>query len=569
MTTFAGNKDSGVLIYPYPMPPQAWHVSEQWRMPYQVADQMHLPVNNPVKVVGPKVNTQPITETPLTRAGYVGHAFKRDYYNRIHILPAVIALGSVLGVQSRAVEVWNAYFEPRDFQALEVTNDSGTALDPVTATAPVIIATLRSLRYVLTVAAAGPATIAASYRFQFDVGDFYLTVTGQRTAIFALPPNWANPVIERLKWLTYVMQSINGKEQRISRRQIPRRTWEFTVDAYLENYQMLDSLLVGWQGRLYAFPIWTEAEYLKDPYTAGATEIYVNTDNTDYHEGGYAIITSGPMKNEAVQIAGLGSGIISLTKPLDRSWAGDAKIAPARIGRLATELEVRKPTGRIAHATVIFDVDDISEETAVPEATTYRGVELVLRKPNRAEDVTVLYKRLQRRSDNDEGVIDVEDNASRNFTVRSYEYLMRNRAAVKQFRQWMHARQGQLKPFWMPVWEMNLDIIKPTTAVDTAITIRANGFNTLLQIDSTRKHIAMLHKNGNWLYRQVLQYGPGDNEDEEMAYLDGNVAYASQPGDWIYVTFIEYAVVNSDEVEIAYLKDDAATARIATRSVIQ
>lgn len=565
MTTYAGQTLDTAMTIPFEgLSVRLKTNVEQWRMPFGARDPQ------PKQKFGAVVNHQPVTAVPIhTYGGYTLPSFVQDYYNRIHILPSVINLGAILGQQTRAVEIWNAYFEPRDFESLTVENAGGVSLTPFSASPPVTMGALQSLRYTMSVGVAGPPAVNALFTFAFDVGDLTLKVTGQRTAIFSFPPNWVEPYTERLSWLTNVLTSIDGREQRISRRLIPRRQFEYSVSQVQENYQLLDSLLVGWQARIYAFPVWHEAQRLPVAYPAGTIAIDCNTTDLSFIVDGYALLTMGPRQYEAVQIETVSPTGVTLTKPIGKDWPRFTTFAPTQLGRLNTEVEVNRPTAGIGQARLVFEVEDIFNIDPLPESTTYHSEELVMRKPNRANDVTVKYRRLQDRMDFDEGLISVEDNATRSFSIRAYEFLLKDRADLMKFRRWLHARQGQLKPFWMPVWENNIVIVQAVSAPDSSIAIQSNGFASLLEIDDARKNIALLHKNGTWYFREVSEYGPGPDDETEVAYLTTQMGIAAEIGDFVFGTFLDYAVLNSDEFEFSYLKDDAANVSLATRSVIQ
>lgn len=535
-----------------------------WRMPYRIWRS-----NSFAIAYKDGVQHQPIQSVHRTTTGTRMYGYARDFYDRIHVMPGVIAFGAILGAQKRQIEVWNAYFQPHAYLSRSVNNPSGTTLTPVTDDAPMTLGPLRSLRYTLDVGTAGPPQVAAIYLFQFDTEAPTLTVTGQRTAVFSFPPNWANPVTERIKWLTAVLTSWNGREQRIARRLVPRRSLEFTVASFREHYQYLDSLLVGWQARLYAFPFWPDAQQLPAEVAAGETYIPLNTDSLDYYVGGYAIFYNNPLRTEAAEILEVHPDHLILTKGLDRNWAQHSTVAPARLGRLDVQVTATNPTARLRTMVVSMDIEDITNFDPLPEPSTYRGSELVLRRPNRAEDVTTLYQRLQQRLDYDETIIDIVDKANRSFSVRTYQFLLKDKPAIYNYRRWLAVRQGQLKPFWMPTHENAIDVVGPTIAGDTSLVVAARGYASLLEIDDSRKNIALLHKDGTWLYRQVTEFGQGETEDTERVFIDGVVGRITEPGDFIYGCFLEYVVLNQDEIEISYLKNNAATTTLSTRSVIQ
>ena len=67
----------------------------------------------------------PISEVPQNFTGHKAPSFLDDYYYRIHIKPGIVALGNLLSSQSRDVEVWSAYFEPKLLSSLDSSGTDG------------------------------------------------------------------------------------------------------------------------------------------------------------------------------------------------------------------------------------------------------------------------------------------------------------------------------------------------------------------------------------------------------------------------------------------------------------
>ena len=59
----------------------------------------------------PRTINLPVSQQANNQAGILGGSFGRqDWYDRIHLVPGVIALGNLVQAQERTFEVWNAWF---------------------------------------------------------------------------------------------------------------------------------------------------------------------------------------------------------------------------------------------------------------------------------------------------------------------------------------------------------------------------------------------------------------------------------------------------------------------------
>jgi hypothetical protein len=78
-------------------------------------------------VVGDWTSELPIDVESLTADGVKSHSFLDDYYYRIWILPAILNLGRILSESNHDIEVWNSFFEARDYGPIVITgDDTGT-----------------------------------------------------------------------------------------------------------------------------------------------------------------------------------------------------------------------------------------------------------------------------------------------------------------------------------------------------------------------------------------------------------------------------------------------------------
>ena len=63
--------------------------------------------------------------------GGVMKSFKDDFYERVHVLPSRIELGTIANTQSRQVSVWNAYTRvTATLDEISITNGAGISASP-------------------------------------------------------------------------------------------------------------------------------------------------------------------------------------------------------------------------------------------------------------------------------------------------------------------------------------------------------------------------------------------------------------------------------------------------------
>jgi hypothetical protein len=386
--------------------------------------------------------------------------------------------------------------------------------------------------------------------------------------IFAFRPNWSDPFLDRLEWLTNVLPSRNGTEQRVRLRDVPRRSFEFSVAAVRNEFQYLDTLLAAKQSNLLTVPFWPDKSSLPITYASGATVFAIDTSCRDYHVGGKLVLGTDALHCEELTILSLTSSSVTTVAGSLRTWLAGSYIVPARACRLNPSMSVVRPTAKVSTARVQFTVDDLTSiDAAWDTSYQFASVEVMVRKPNRVDNVTAEYRRLQEILDYTTGVTEIDDLGARPFNVRSYSYLLKDRAAIQAYRAWLHQRAGQAEPFWSPTWERNFELHGTQDGGATLI-VENQGMSTYLNGVGGRGNIAMRRRDGTWVFRAISSCATNADPDLENIVLATAVGGGTTtPSDWSLCCFMEHVVLNSDAVEISYVTNSVATANVATRSV--
>ena len=289
-------------------------------------------------LAGARSDTQPVDEPHNRCAGCLSPAFSADWYHRIHILPAVLALGNLISAAERFVELWNAHFTAVTLTAIQATGTDGLVLiglnDP-----PLPFRPLQSRRWSVVISTHGAPVIAAQWRFIVDHGHVStLTVTGPRIAVCGLRPNGANGIPARREWLTDVLESYDGTEQRVPLRALPRRSIEYAVLVEGNDARWLEQLLFAWGARTYCLPVWMHPTVLEKPTPSGTTHFFIHDAlAAEYQPGGLAVLWRSNRHYEAVEIESLDGHALTLKHPLGQSWPAGTRLFPAHLARLDAE----------------------------------------------------------------------------------------------------------------------------------------------------------------------------------------------------------------------------------------
>lgn len=507
----------------------------------------------------------PVGSVSRLLVGIVARSFKEDFYERIHIRPNHIDLGSSMSAQTREIEVWNAWFNSNPLQAIESTKSDGMTLtgpEPI----PTGFGALESRVYELSITPNGPPIIDASFLFEFVFGSAALRAIGRRIVGWVFSPDWSQPVIERLEWLTQVMESHSGREQRVRLRTGARRTLEYSqlLGSHRERVR-LENLLHAWQARVFGLPLWQEVQITNQAINAGATSILVNTYSLDFEVGALVGLVKGS-DSEFAEITDIQAGLLSLKSPLEKSWPAGSKLLPVKPARLQNDLKLKYHSDAIVQTRSRFQLEEEWLVTPIAEPLQYRGFPVLMTASNWAEDLDAEHSRKLVELDYLTGRRALDDLSGTGSVRRVHHWLLNGRDAIAEFRAWLAARAGKLKPFWLPSFQADLELTSPIGAFDSAITVDNRSFAANGGAGIGRQDIVIATTNGQHYLRRVTGVTALTDTTESVA-IDSVLGVAILQTQIRYIAFMKLVRLDTDAVEIAHHTDQLAEVSLTLRSL--
>lgn len=509
-------------------------------------------------------DTQPIAAQPQTvQAGNYGAAFGfLDFYNRIHFSERVIDLGNVVSVQQRELLVFNAYFVQRTLNDIVPTDDEGLTLTEPSPT-PLIFEPLQELTYQLSVETEGPATIDATYLFDFDIADYDVQVVGVRIVAWSWEANWINNVTESLQWKTDVMQAYDGTEQRFQLKEFPRVVWEFTFDVNDDRRRLMENVLYAWGARIWALPVWVDIEHLTEALTVGATEIPLDSAGRDYHAGGIGVVIGNDGDYEAFEVDTVDTDRINLTRPLASGWPVGSRVYPARTARMMDPRGYGRHTRNYVRGLARFMTVEEIERTALDE-TLYRDLPVMERQPNWREAPEIDYARKLATIDFGTGKDFVLDESDLAMPASSFRWTILDRDEANYFRSWLYARRGRAQGFWLPTWSDDLILADTVTATQLNIDFAYVGLVHFALGDVHRRDIRIELIDGTIFYRRVINPVAVDEATERMT-MNAPLDQLITPAQVERISWMNYVRLDTDSNEITWANAGMGEAMIMTR----
>lgn len=301
--------------------------------------------------------------------------------------------------------------------------------------------------------------------------------------VFAVQPNWANPVIERLQYSTEVLSSESDVEQRRSLRTTPRRSFEMSFARHSQIRSRIDTFLGGIGRNKCMLPMWHEQYVL----TATLSSTLSIADGTigmrEFRDGGFVIVTDrDPAVYEVLQIstANLSTGLITFVGGPVGSWPAGSRVLPLREARVAESGSLDNPTDSAGTTSIRFDIEDTEGSWFTPSWGAVASLWSFAF--DRGQQISVAHDRATAYVMNDEyGPVDVYDlDQKTRLNIRG-AVTLRGRAMTFAFRRFVEMTRGRAVRFWMP--SFTADVQAVSSVGGTTLTIRSIGAADYMKTD--------------------------------------------------------------------------------------
>lgn len=396
--------------------------------------------------------------------------------------------------------------------------------------------------------------------------------------VLTITPNWKEGIIERLEWLTDVLASESGAEQRRALRADPRRTFEASFLRQGPLRAMLDSFLTGVGQDEFLLPLWHEAIKMIDGIDESANGVdFISGmgSEREWMKGDLALVINGDPNHYDVLVVGVVNedGMIWETPP-ERTWPPGTKIYPLRKARITESSAMENRSEDVGELQVRFTMSD-SFRVAEDWYATINGVPLFPFLPNRADSMKADYMREVSVLDNQTGLPTYTDLSEHTAVTYNFPLTLFGRRSVMRLRSFLQAARGRARSFMMPTFMADLvpfhDRIDPTNV----LMVKPMGIGQYHRgAQSTRRAIVITFAGQDLpgLFRNVIgvekqyvdQYGLDTNYETDTWYdrlmLDAPMPFLtlSQIG---RISFISESRFAMDSFELQHRTNNSAGVR--------
>ena len=452
-----------------------------------------------------------------------------DFYNRIHVTPPRIDFGAVSDRAQAAIRVWSAYYD-RSTQLTGVAYPAAEGLELRGPPTPVTFGPLAIKTFTLTATQEGPAVIDEELIWTFDIPwSFTLPVTGNRSKAWLFEPSWppsGQTYQITYSFLTEVIVSRSGREQRIANRSSPRRSVAYQCLLAHDKLREFKDLMWHWQHRAFVLPELTrfiDSQLAQEIDTASMTFAQVPS----WMVPGATVWVAFQGFTELRTVDHVEGNAVVFRNEATAVWPAGTRAYPALTGNMASTMSAPSQTNAVAQLDLRFDVTPLSEPRISPPLPerTFNGRELFLKKPNWAQAVNSEVSHEVQTLDYGRGPVARFAPVKYGYEVRQATYLNRNAAEAEEIREFFYRLKGRQGEFYMPTWEY--DFVPKTAAPAGTYGLRIAGTTFAGQYGESTVHKAVfvLMHDGSLVLRKVLSVAAVSDSSGEDSLIQVEEAW--------------------------------------------
>lgn len=364
--------------------------------------------------------------------------------------------------------------------------------------------------------------------------------------VWTIRPNWKDGILERLEWLTDVLASDSGTEQRRSVRLSPRRSFEITVNPTHQARTYLDLVMHRLGGGEWMVPLWHDQAQLSAAAIVGANRIAFDNNYREFLPGGYALIYYDTFTWEVVAIDAQDANGLDLAVPLDNAWPLRSLVFPLRRMTLPTDTDLSALTGTVGQAQLLWTINEPNDyDPVMPATPLYLGRPVVNVAPDRKQEITASQTRLIDEQDGEIGLRYRVDSADRAFQAQAHNWQITGREAQARFRSMLYWLRGRQRMAWLPSFNDDVILSQPLTTMQDNVKIRKVGIGYVAAGGT------IPGRDRFWTGSEVVRWtgveaSPGP--DQERLAISAPVGQGYLPGaSW---SFLDAVRLDTDTIEL-------------------
>lgn len=432
----------------------------------------------------------------------ISRSFGDLFFDNVFLTPAVIEAGVVTPSDTFEFELWHSFTTDKLLTGVNEAGGNGLVLDGL---ASGVIPGFTSAGYKVFLSQSGGGIIAYEAGFDFGLGGVHLfRLNATMATIIDEGIDWSNKPEMNIQYLTEVIESFDGTEQRIALRDQPREslTYQYLLD---DGSLTAFDVKYGNFGGQFLVPIWAQASELVQEVLVGDRVIHVGDSNRYISSSNTLMITDGEI-SEFVGVESVAAGAVALAALAKKDFKLGARVVPVRAGCCADESSAAMKLDSLASHAITFDLDETMfiKSASVDSFEQYKGKHVIPFRPDRSTDITVQYQRLRERFDPTIGARNIYERTPGAVRIFSHSFRFFSETERQCFEDFAELQNGAQGEFWMQSASVAMEIAGDIYDETYKLIIKPVGYSRFDKSKSFPPAIAICMYNGNTIKRSIV-----------------------------------------------------------------
>lgn len=491
------------------------------------------------------------------------------FYRRFIFASANMSLGFVTTDKLIDFKIFNGFFETKILREIRVNNLSDVTVETADGRGHTSINPLRTTILKIKVSSKGSAKIDGTVELIFEgAPSITIRITGSRTLLWNIPPNWKNSVRETLMYKTDVITSYNKKEQRRSLITQPRRGIAYEMLMSKQLLMSVRNALYGWHNRPYLMPLWWYLLTLKKSALRGDNKIVVS-DTDGIRESTRLVVWRQAFETELLTVKSVSGNTITLLTPLENDYPAGVEIYPVTDVMIDSNLTIQNLTSEVSTSDITASILGASAPLKNMQADsqkiiTFKGVEVLTERPNWQSSIEELYESDVEYVDYGYGGVAYFDRDTPTLLTRTATFLSKTRQQTEWWRRFIHRQRGQLKSFLVPTNTRDVVLAKDVGAGVKEFLMDDYYLSSIVNNSKERK-ILGIRIYGKDYFFTITKI---ERLDElAKVVVEEEVPIDMPKRDVTFVNFLQRMRFASDEIEIEHITSVVAQLTLKFKQV--
>jgi hypothetical protein len=431
----------------------------------------------------------------------IAKSFGTYFFENVFLTPAEIDAGVVVPGAEFGFGLWHSYTTSVQLAGITLTGAFGIELDGITSGS---LASFESFDYKVFL---NQANGLIDYRAAFDFGTgsaYSFNLTASMALVMPERIDWSTQPEISIQYLTEVIESFDGAEQRIALRDTPRVSLTYLYSMTDEQQYRFDNKLATSSGSMLV-PLWPLQCRLSRSISAGDARINLTEVSAHLASSG-AILVSECDRHEILSVESVAGLEVTPTTLAKNDFSESAIVVPLRIAYPSDESNSTSLLRSFDQHTITYDLDEtqIQKPTPVDDFERLNSRPVFPFRPDRSKDVTTQYNRLRETLDPLIGARSIYDRARGTVKILGQTFTFFTEAERQRFEDFAELMNGAQGEFYIEgpgqAFELSEDIVIPTYKFK----IKSSGYTNFANTSSLAPIVAIKLYNGATIYRKIL-----------------------------------------------------------------